>query len=765
MRFCNKLTVVLVSVLCLLMATALAQTRTPAVQRPNVPVATEAAPPALDVPRLANITIDGKSDDWKTDGFSVEVLAPVVGGVRAARDFAATARVGWNESGLLVLMTVRDDVAAESANENELWQKDSVELFLGDGRNRRDWIHVLIAPGVDAKHPTLRVRVEDHREATATLKTAVPTVKPVAASQKTGNGYIIEALLPFDALQLSPKNETRATLQIVANDSDKTGDGNDDDRAQQMFFPQEGAHNDPSRTHILRLADKPSPTVRVAYIADYRNYPRIRLNLFAPAALDKSVVTARFGEFTEAQTTLKDNGAGLAVGSLSKYPGRGQTINRPGYVPPALTLRINNSVVAPLVSLPNRDITAATTRALRLRFDRYVFAGATFPDMDFENPERASGLLATGGQIGDTYTLETDFYDASGNKVIRAGRAGRYGAVVRIVRRRSTDLGRSEVANVSGEVVETRHVTLCRVADLPDWRDVAKSDLRLPTPAKAGVDPGVADEQRIRFAEHVRDLLNSDEANNETTARFFAALLEAKPGEPIVNRLSASERDRRWWYNLRRRLAADTPTYPYLAQTPKTYDADKTKKWPLLLFLHGSGERGDDLSKVAVHGPLRRIREGAELPFVVVAPQCPAGERWLPARVNALVDELAVKYRIDAQRIYVTGLSMGGHGTWAYALEFPERIAAIAPICGSGDTADAARLVNMPIWNFHGAKDTAVPIQLSDAMIAAVKKAGAKEVNYTIYPDAGHDSWTETYANPKLYQWLLLHKRAATKEK
>jgi predicted peptidase len=195
----------------------------------------------------------------------------------------------------------------------------------------------------------------------------------------------------------------------------------------------------------------------------------------------------------------------------------------------------------------------------------------------------------------------------------------------------------------------------------------------------------------------------------------------------------------------------------YLLYLPAGYDNDKTD-WPLLVFLHGSGERGDDLEKVKVHGPPKLIAEGKPLPFIVVSPQAPR-RRWDPATLNAFLDDLVAKYRVDKDRIYLTGLSMGGAGTWALAGAYPERFAAIVPICGGGDPADAPKLKDIPVWVFHGAKDEAVPVSRSEEMVKALREAGAKTVEFTVYPDAEHDSWTETYANPRLYEWLLNQRR------
>jgi len=126
--------------------------------------------------------------------------------------------------------------------------------------------------------------------------------------------------------------------------------------------------------------------------------------------------------------------------------------------------------------------------------------------------------------------------------------------------------------------------------------------------------------------------------------------------------------------------------------------------------------------------------------------------------VAALLDEIIVNYQVDRDRIYLTGLSMGGYGTWTLAAAYPEKFAAIAPICGGGWPEDAARLKDLPIWVFHGAKDEAVPLERSEEMVKAVEDAGGK-VKFTVYLDAEHDSWTATYGNPELYEWLLAQKR------
>jgi predicted peptidase len=192
----------------------------------------------------------------------------------------------------------------------------------------------------------------------------------------------------------------------------------------------------------------------------------------------------------------------------------------------------------------------------------------------------------------------------------------------------------------------------------------------------------------------------------------------------------------------------------YLLYLPKDYDQQQSL--PMLLFLHGAGERGDDLGQVKKHGPPKLIDGGKHFPFIVVSPQCPKDAWWQPQELLTLVDEIVEKYKVDEDRVYVTGLSMGGFGAWSLLGVAPKRFAAAAPICGGGQSFLARS--GVPVWVFHGAKDPVVPLEFSERMVAAVKEAGG-EVKFTVYPDAGHDSWTETYENPELYTWLLEHRR------
>jgi predicted peptidase len=202
-----------------------------------------------------------------------------------------------------------------------------------------------------------------------------------------------------------------------------------------------------------------------------------------------------------------------------------------------------------------------------------------------------------------------------------------------------------------------------------------------------------------------------------------------------------------------------TKTARFLLHVPADLKNDG-RKWPLIVFLHGSGESGSDLNLVKKHGPPMLAELDRNFPFIVVSPQADAPMGYERELLAAMLDEVVRQLPVDETRIYLTGLSMGGYATWAWATMEPERFAAIAPICGGWDPAQACKLKNVPIWAFHGAKDDAVPIAQDQAMVDAVKACGG-DIKFTVYPDVGHDSWTQTYANPELFAWFLSHQRPA----
>lgn len=195
----------------------------------------------------------------------------------------------------------------------------------------------------------------------------------------------------------------------------------------------------------------------------------------------------------------------------------------------------------------------------------------------------------------------------------------------------------------------------------------------------------------------------------------------------------------------------------YWLYLPEDYGKGSQKS-PLLLFLHGSGERGSDLSLVKKHGPPKLLGQGRQMPFVVVSPQCPDRQQWKTEHLLALLDSLCGKYSIDTSRIYVTGLSMGGVGTWALVAAEPHRFAAAVPICGHADPWMVSAASTLPVWIVVGDRDSQRLVGNCFGMADSLQAWGA-DVKLTVMHGVGHDSWTETYASPELYEWMLRHRR------
>ncbi|MGF2035872.1 MAG: prolyl oligopeptidase family serine peptidase [Nostoc sp. CmiVER01] len=220
------------------------------------------------------------------------------------------------------------------------------------------------------------------------------------------------------------------------------------------------------------------------------------------------------------------------------------------------------------------------------------------------------------------------------------------------------------------------------------------------------------------------------------------------------------------------RQVSSTDSYNYLLFLPNGVHADADDVYdglrlrnetqqlllPTILFLHGAGQRGSNLDDVKKYGVPKIVEQQADFPFIVISPQCPRGEYWNVERLSTFLDQVIASYPVDPDRVYLTGLSMGGYGTWHLAAAQPERFAAIAPICGGGNPQAARNLKNLPVWAFHGAKDNVVPLSESEIMVSALKACDGY-VKFTVYPEAQHDSWTQTYNNPELYKWFLHHQR------
>jgi predicted peptidase len=195
----------------------------------------------------------------------------------------------------------------------------------------------------------------------------------------------------------------------------------------------------------------------------------------------------------------------------------------------------------------------------------------------------------------------------------------------------------------------------------------------------------------------------------------------------------------------------------YRVWLPAGYDQGDAR-WPLVLFLHGSGERGTDLEAVERNGPPRIARE-RDLPLIVVAPQLPAGELWSADALLALLDRVEGELRVDTTRVYLSGLSMGAFGAWDLAVAAPARFAALAVVSGGGNPVEICRLKDTPVWIAHGAKDDIIPVAWGEGMAHRLERCGGHP-KLSVDPAAGHDAWTKFYADPALWDWMLAQKTA-----
>ncbi|MDZ4307512.1 prolyl oligopeptidase family serine peptidase [Allopontixanthobacter sp.] len=207
--------------------------------------------------------------------------------------------------------------------------------------------------------------------------------------------------------------------------------------------------------------------------------------------------------------------------------------------------------------------------------------------------------------------------------------------------------------------------------------------------------------------------------------------------------------------------------YPYQLFIPKALEAgtdSREAKWPLMIFLHGSGERGDDIARVKLHGPPKHADRNPDFPFILISPLLGAEQDWDIAKLDRILDHVVATLPVDPSRIYLTGLSRGGHATWRWGAAEPQRFAALAPVAGRGEADTACALKDTPLWAFHGDRDDVVPPEGSFAMARAIRACNGRIARLTIYPDLGHNAWDPAYEDPELYLWLLSQRRTNSGE-
>ena len=206
-------------------------------------------------------------------------------------------------------------------------------------------------------------------------------------------------------------------------------------------------------------------------------------------------------------------------------------------------------------------------------------------------------------------------------------------------------------------------------------------------------------------------------------------------------------------------------TLRYYLYYPEDYNQDEDAQFPLLLFLHGGGESGQDIEALKSNGPPKLLAEGKQFPFLILAPQHPYPKKWWNIRaVMELLDTVRKENRVDPNRIYLTGLSRGGSAAWELVVQYPDTFAAMMVVCGMTPVPYAHWInKNMPIWVFHGAQDQVIPIEHSEQMVARLKDMGYP-VRYTRYEDVAHNAWERAYTSEEVYSWLMKHRKGNDKK-
>ncbi len=367
--------------------------------------------------------------------------------------------------------------------------------------------------------------------------------------------------------------------------------------------------------------------------------------------------------------------------------------------------------------------------------DSAIFDGATFPGIDFLHRELVEAAVGP-------YARTIRFFDAAWHEVDRPAAPGRYGALVDI--------------HFSNGISTSRRLTLFKTAAPYNPVDDPYR-FQVEFPAAFGL-PKEVSEREPWNADQIINRIVMGGARQSNLCAVLAAAMHDFAADPARWRGFNDWRvEESWWTGLEKKLGLPQD-YPRVVSVPRDYENNADDRWPLLLFLHGTYESGNDLNLLRDQGPLGQINRGHSLPFIVVTPQCPKIASWSPERLMRLIEQIEASHRVDPKRIYVTGLSMGGFSTYDLAACYPEKIAAAAPLSAGENPDIADRLKTVPLWIFHGADDRIVSPRSSIEIAERLRKMGA-DVKLTIYPGVAHEGWDKTYADPKLYEWFLAHSR------
>ncbi len=483
-----------------------------------------AGDPVFDVPKLTDMVVDGKAEDWADQGFRVGAMVSQSGPYKSPKNFDAEFRLGWDARGLLVLVTVVDDLGLEHEQLDQLWRDDSVELYVADKQGGDQMVQCIAAPGLDADYGQPRHFMYDHRISDA-LK-AKSEAKATVAVSHTDGGYVMEVLVSWSNLDVEPLVGREVAFQIYVSDSDTPGE-----RFSMSWYPEVETFVNTNHMHRIRLSNRPSQPVKLAGTADPG-----KTSGFAELYL------RGLGEMAGGAVHIRHDGETIASDTLQRLGPRSFATMTLPELPHRVGMGDLEILVdgAPLATVSLSDLYLLRARRFveaELAFDGFVFSGDGFPECDFKQPGVVERLIGP-------YETEATYYDADYNEVTKADKVGRYGAVVSI----RAEQGRTY----------TRYVTLFRSPEPWHWwmREL-KGELKgeVGLPEQLGIDRNVAEAQRT----HVNEMFNRALAEyceqNRGSAIALAGLYETKPDATEASIYDSPEaRNRQWWVTMKRKL-------------------------------------------------------------------------------------------------------------------------------------------------------------------------------------------------------------------
>lgn len=485
--------------------------------------------PLFEIPFLDGIVIDGRTNDWGENGFRVEVMKDEEGRYLPATDFDAGFRLGWNTNGLLVLVHARDDAFVESPSEAELWKLDGVEMFMATRKGGPDMVQPCFTPGMDPSHPSLRWHIHDYRQNPELTRTEATAT---AASMRTPDGYVLEACLPWTNLGLAPRTGDEIGFQIYVSDADGP-----DKKIAAKWFPRGETHADTRNMHRVILSTNASPAILAAASGSYEKMRNVNVTVLGASELaGREIALSANGTPIATNRFLDEAGRAVAHVKLPVLPDNGRY--------PPLAVECGDRVIATLELPDPAEIAAGDLIWSEFILTPFSFVGERLPDADFKNP-------CEGEQLIGPYSKTLQFYDADGNAVTAATRAGRYGAVL-------------QIEPASGRPFK-RFLTAYRqpdaVRNLKPWKYDPHAHIDFPP--EFGLKSDTLQKHAGDVNQLIRDLLLESTTADPRGAMLLAGLNDAqsKAGSEVSGE-EIGTLERQWWVNFKRMYYNVATNYP-----------------------------------------------------------------------------------------------------------------------------------------------------------------------------------------------------------